>query len=122
MEEDDAVPGDDVEIDVGVGEQEGGVDVVEETRFDVFRVDEAVSGEGAGSAFTMHDDDDDDLFRPATHLSHNPSNALEGNSCTVAAITLSSSSSSSTRAQSPGNISPTPHTRTNRNNRRTHPR
>ena len=120
MEEDDAVPGDDVEIDVGVGEQEGGVDVVEETRFDVFRVDEAVSGEGAGSAFAMHDDDN--LFRLATHLSHNPSNALEGNSCTVAAITLSSSSSSSTRAQSVGNISPTPHTRTNRNNRRTHPR
>ena len=50
MEEDDAVPGDDVEIDVGVGEQEGGVDVIEKTRFDVFRVDEA-GGRGVGAAW-----------------------------------------------------------------------
>lgn len=41
MQQYDSIPGDDIEIYVGVGEEEGSVDVVEEAGFDVFWVDEA---------------------------------------------------------------------------------
>ena len=102
------IPSNDVEIDVGIREEQGCVDVVQESVLDIIGVDEAVSyrtqsngGQLQGSSFVEHSLALVSRRRKVTHVSHTPSNPLLGSSLTLAAMipSLSSSPSSSADAE-----------------------
>ena len=69
MQKNKTVPRDNIEIDVGVGKDQSGVDVIEESRLDVAFVDETVFGEYVSSQWILIYANDGLLTSPTPNFS-----------------------------------------------------